>query len=258
MIGALRIVQRNALVYRRAWRGTLLFSFLQPTLFLLAMGMGLGARIDQPLAVAGLAGGLAYLEFLAPGLLAAACMQTAAFESSYPIAGKMNFHRTYEAIAATPIGIASLVAGELAWITLRAGAVAIAFTAIISLFGIPRSSQVLLAVPAGMLIGLAFSAVVVAYSGSLRNPNRLNFVFRFGITPLFLFSGVFFPVDRLPGALGTLARLTPLYHGVELVRGSSTGTLAWPGTAIHAGYLLAMASIGIFLAVRTFRRRLEE
>lgn len=254
MLGAARMVQRNALVYRRVWRGSIFFSFLQPTLFLLAMGMGLGALVDQ--GDISMLGGVGYLEFLAPGLLAAASMQTASFESSYPITGKMTWHRNYEAISATPMRIVDIVLGELSWITLRVGTVAVAFTAVIALFGVPRSPLVLAAIPAAVLTGVAFSAVIIAYAGTMRNSKGFNFLFRFVITPLFLFSGVFFPITQLPDWLQTVARLTPLYHGVELIRGLTLGTLGSPAWALHTGYLLGMLAAGILAALITFRRRL--
>ena len=137
MTGAVRIVQRNALVYRRVWRGSVFSSFLQPTLFLLAMGFGLGAMIDP--AAASLPGGVSYVEFLAPGLLAAAGMQVATFESTYPVLGKMTWHRNYEAITATPMRVSDLVSGELMWIALRLSTIAAAFVVVMVAFGIPRS-----------------------------------------------------------------------------------------------------------------------
>src|ERR1044072_1011813 len=117
MIGALRIVHRNALVYRRTWTGSLFMSFLQPTLFLLAMGVGVGSLMDR--GASAMPGGPSFFGFLAPRPLAAACMQTATFESTYPIAGKMPWRRNYEAITATPIGVPDVVLGELAWIGVR-------------------------------------------------------------------------------------------------------------------------------------------
>ena len=125
MIGAVRMVQRNALVYRHVWRGSVFSSFLQPTLFLIAMGLGLGAMIDPR--AAALPGGVRYVEFLAPGLLAAAVMQAATFESTYPVLGKMTWHRNYEAISATPMRPSDLVLGELAWIAVRLATIATAF-----------------------------------------------------------------------------------------------------------------------------------
>ena len=254
MTGAFRIVHRNALVYRRAWRGSLFGSFLQPTLFLLAMGVGLGALVDRgdpPLP------GVPYLHFLAPGLLAAACMQTAAFESSFPVMGKMTWQRNYDAITATPLRVRDVVIGELAWIALRLSMVAAAFTLVLVLFGIPQSPLVALAVPAAVLTGLAFSAPILAYAATLKSSDGFNVLFRFGITPLFLFSGVFFPLSRLPEPLQWIGWLTPLYHGVELVRALTLNTIASSIWIAHLAYLSILIALGTAVAVRTFGRTLR-
>ena len=254
MTGAVRIVQRNALVYRRVWRGSVFSSFLQPTLFLLAMGLGLGSMIDP--AAASFPGGVSYVEFLAPGLLAAAGMQVATFESTYPVLGKMTWHRNYEAITATPIRVSDLVSGELMWLALRLFTIAAAFVVVMVTFGIPRSSRVLLAIPATVLTGLAFSAPIMAYAATRKNTGTFNVLYRFGVTPLFMFSGVFFPVARLPEWLQNVAWFTPLFHGVELVRGVTLNVI--PGTwGFHTAYLAALAGIGMVAAVITFRRRLQ-
>lgn len=253
MIGAIRMVQRNALVYRHVWRGSVFSSFLQPTLFLLAMGVGLGAMIDPR--VAALPGGVSYLEFLAPGLLAAAAMQTATFESTYPVLGKMTWHHNYDAISATPMRTSDLVLGELLWIALRLATVGSAFVLVMTVFGIPRSARVLMAVPATILTGLAFAAPVMAYAATRKNSGTFNVLYRFGVTPMFLFSGVFFPIGRLPDTFQRIAWGTPLFHGVELVRGVTLGPISWIWL-VHAGYLTGLVGIGIAAALRTFRRRL--
>lgn len=255
MIRAVRMIQRNALVYRRAWRGSFFSSFLQPTLFLIAIGMGLGALVDH--GATPLPGGIDFLHFLAPGLLAAAAMQTASFESSYPIAGKMTWQRNYEAISATPMRVVDLVIGELAWMAVRQAMVAIAFTTVIIAFRIPRSPLVLLAIPAAVLTGLAFSAPIMAFAATLKSSGNFNVLFRFGITPLFLFSGTFFPITRLPRVLQRAAWLTPLFHGVELVRGMTLNTLESPAWGIHVAYLIGMLISGICAALWTFRRKLR-
>jgi lipooligosaccharide transport system permease protein len=255
MTGALRVVHRNALVYRRAWRGSLFGSFLQPTLFLLAMGVGLGTLVDR--GGTALPGGVPFLHFLAPGLLAAACMQTAAFESSFPVMGKMTWQRNYEAITATPIRVSDLVVGELAWIAVRLSMVAVAFTLVLVLFGIPRSPLVVLAPPAAVLTGLAFSAPIVAYTATLRAADSFNILFRFGITPLFLFSGVFFPVTRLPESLQWVAWFTPLFHGVELVRALTLDAVTSPVWVLHVAYLSGLTAGGTLVAVWTFSRALR-
>ncbi|MEO5740740.1 MAG: ABC transporter, partial [Vicinamibacterales bacterium] len=145
MIPAVRMVRRNALVYRRIWRGSVFSSFLQPTLFLLAMGLGLGAMVDS--GGAALPGGATYAAFLAPGLLAAAAMQVSVFESTYPVLGKMVWFRNYEAIMATPMRVSDLVLGELAWMALRLTTIATAFVLVMTAFGLPRSPLVILAIP---------------------------------------------------------------------------------------------------------------
>ncbi len=255
MPNALRIVQRNALVYRRIWRGNALMTVVQPVLFLSAMGLGLGSLVDR--GGAELPGGVPYLVFLAPGLLAATCMQTASFESSFPITGKMTWQKNYDAIAATPMRIIDIVAGELAWVALRLLTVAVAFTIVLFLFGAARTPMVLAAVPAAVLTGLAFSAPIMAFAATLKNGGNFNALFRFIITPLFLFSGVYFPLTRLPEWLQRVAPWTPLYHGVELTRGLVLHTLSWPAAAVHLAYLLVLCGVGTTAAVWTFSRKLR-
>ena len=255
MTRALRIVQRNAMVYRRMWHSSLFLSFLQPLLFLTAMGIGLGRMIDR--GGASLPGGVSYLEFLGPGLLAATCMQTASFESSFPITGKMTWHRNYEAISATPIGVADIVLGELGWIAVRLSTIAVAFTAMLLAFGAVHSALMLAAIPAAVLTGLSFSAPVMAYAATLKSGGNFNAVFRFIITPLFLFSGVFFPISQLPEALRAAAAFTPLFHGVALTRGLALNTLTWPEALIHVLYLAAVVMAGTTAAVWTFSRKLR-
>jgi lipooligosaccharide transport system permease protein len=255
LTGAWRVVQRNALVYRHVWRGSLFFTFLQPTLFLLAMGFGLGGFIDR--GRGGMPGGVSFLTFLAPGLLAAACMQTAAFESSFPILGKMTWRRNYDAIVATPIRVVDVVLGELSWMAVRLMTVAVAFTTVMFVLGAARGALLPLAAAAAVLTGLAFSAPIMAYAATLKNGANFNAIFRFVITPLFLFSGVFFPVTLLPPPLRVLAPFTPLYHGVALTRGLALYTLDVTGAALHIGYLVALFAVGLLAAVRTFGARLH-
>jgi len=253
---AIRLVERNALVYRRIWRGSFFGSFLQPTLFLFAIGVGLGGLID--LRGASLPGGVDYLHFFAPGLLASSAMQTASFESSWPILGKFTWHRNYEAITSTPMVVTDLVLGELGWIAVRQFIVATAFLLVLTAFGIPRSPYAVLAIPAAMLTGLAFSAPIMALAATMKTNGNFNVLFRFGITPLFLFSGIFFPLSRLPHWLQRVAWFTPLFHGVELVRGFVLHTLSVSDGLAHAAFLAAMLVTGAIVATRTFRARLEK
>jgi lipooligosaccharide transport system permease protein len=253
--GAWHVVYRNFLVYRRVWRGSLFLSFLQPVLFLTAMGIGVGSLVDR--GDTSLLGGMNFLHFLAPGLLAAACMQTASFEASFPITGKLVWHRNYEAINATPMRVRDIVLGELLWMGVRLSMVASAFTLVITAFAIPRSPLAVFAIPAAILTGLAFAAPIVAYSATRKRGASFNGLFRFVITPLFLFSGVFFPVTRLPEALQTFAWFTPLFHGVELVRGLVLGREVRTVWFFHAAYLVLLAVTGAIIAARNFRTKLQ-
>jgi lipooligosaccharide transport system permease protein len=256
MIRAVRLVQRNALVYRHTWRGSLFTSFLQPTLFLVAIGIGVGTLVDR--GGVPLPEGVGFLAFLAPGLLAAACMQTGTFESSWSILAKISWQRNYDAIFATPMRIVDIVIGELAWLAVRLTTVATAFVLVMAAFRVPRSPLVVLAIPAAVITGLAFASVIMAFAATIKsNGNAFNVIFRFILTPLFLFSGTFFPISRLPAALGTVAAFTPLYHGVALTRALTLGTLGSAEWIVHVGYLTIMLMAGAAAAVWTFDRKLR-
>jgi lipooligosaccharide transport system permease protein len=253
LTGAARVLQRNLLVYRRTWRGSLFGSFLTPLLYLAAMGIGL----SQLMARGGtdLLGGVPYLDFLGPGILASSCMQTASFESTYPIMGKISWRRNYEAILATPIEVHHLLIGELSWIAFRLTTMATVFMIVLTLFGIPRSPLALLAIPAAVLTGVAFAAPIIAFSATRHNDSGFAALFRFIINPLFLFSGTFFPVSQLPDAVEWVAAATPLYHGVALVRGAVLDNMpsTWP---LHVAYLVVFVAITGYVAYRLLRRRL--
>jgi lipooligosaccharide transport system permease protein len=251
--GAARVLQRNLLVYRRTWRGSIFGSFLTPLLYLTAMGVGLGQLVGK--GGASLPGGVDYLHFLGPGILASTCMQTASFESTYPIMGKISWRKNYEAILATPMEVHHLLIGELAWIGFRLMTMSTVFLAVLTLFGIPRSPLAVLAIPAAMLTGLAFAAPIIGFSATRHNDSGFAALFRFVINPLFLFSGTFFPVSSLPGAVQWVAAATPLYHGVALVRGAVLDQMpaSWP---LHLVYLLVFVGVAGYIAYRLLRRRL--
>jgi lipooligosaccharide transport system permease protein len=250
---AVRIVQHNALVYRRTWRGSVFSSFASPLLFLTAMGLGLGGLVNRS---SGGVGGVTYLPFLAPGLLAAATMQTAAGETMFPIMAKIVWQRTYEGMLATPLTVRDLLVGEIGWLVVRLAMVATIFFGVMALFWVPRSSEAALAVPAAVLNGLAFGAPILAFSATQRNAARFSVLQRFVIMPLFLFGGAFFPVERLPALVQGVAWLTPLAHGVALTRGLTLGTLTLGPGLVHVAVLLLYAGAGTAAAAITLPRRL--
>ena len=251
---ALRVTQRNLWVYRRTWRGSLFGSFLNPLLYLGALGVGLGSFIAAQDTSA--LGGVTYIQFLGPGLLAAACMQTASFEATFPIMGKISWRRNYEAMLSAPLSVRDLVIGEMGWMAVRLTTMALSFMVVLVLFGIPTSPLAVLGIPAAVLTGLAFFTAIMAFTATQKNDSGFAAMFRFVINPLFLFSGTFFPVDRLPDAIEFVAALTPLYHGVGLIRGLVLQTpepATWP---IHLAYLVAFILVAAWLAYRLLHRRL--
>jgi lipooligosaccharide transport system permease protein len=252
--GAGKIIVRNWLGYQRYWRGALIFSFLNPILFLLAMGLGIGALVTRTSPEA--FGEVGYLAFFSTGMLAATCMQTGVFESSFPIMAKMTWQKNYEAMLATPLQVANLVFGEIWWLCLRLLMVGVPFFLVMLGFGVAKQPMAPLAIPATVLCGVACGTTMMAYTATLDTDANFASVFRFVLTPLFLFSGTFFPLDQLPSWVGIVANLTPLYHGIELVRGFMLYGISLPEVALHAAYLVALLLISGRFAMKTFVRRL--
>ena len=240
--------------YRRTWRGSIYTSFLSPVLYLGAMGLGLGKLVDAH-GTARL-GGVSYLAFLAPGLLAAAAMQSGIEESTYPVLGSVKWRRTYYAAAASPLRPADIFHGHLLFTIMRLAMNSAIFLVVMAAFGAITSPWVLAAMPVAVLTGLAFAAPIEAWAITVSKDTSFALVFRFGMIPLFLFSGTFFPVTQLPVWIRPLAYATPLWHGVALCRSLSLGTATLAGTLVHVGYLAALAAVSIVVGNRTYRRRL--
>jgi lipooligosaccharide transport system permease protein len=254
--GVGRVFEHRFLQYKRSYRATIFSSFLTPVLFLASMGLGLGSYVDGSSNEA--LGGVSYLAFLAPGLLAAACMQSAAFEAAFPIMAGLQWTRVFHAMHATPINGRDIALGNIAWIAARMLLIATIFALIIVLFGAAASPLIVLAIPVAALTGLAFGAPIMAFSATQRSPEKFNAIFRFGITPLFLFSGTFYPVESLPIFLQPLAWVTPLWHGVSLVRGLSLGTIGDDPVlaVVHLAVLLGFVAVGTLVSIRTVNAKL--
>jgi lipooligosaccharide transport system permease protein len=240
--------------YRRTWRGSIYSSVLSPVLYLGAMGLGLGTLIDAR-GTASL-GGVSYLAFLAPGLLAANAMQTAISNSTYPVLGSVKWLKTYIAAAATPLRPRDIFHGHLLFTLLRLTMNGAIFLAVMAAFGAARSPWVLAALPVAVLTGLAFAAPVEAFAVLQTKDQPFSILYRFGLIPLFLFSGTFFPVTRLPAWARPVAYATPLWHGVTLCRSLSLGTASAGGALGHIAYLALLATAGIVAGQHAYRRRL--
>ncbi len=254
--GLSHVFEHRLLTYRRTFRSTIFTSFVTPILFLAAMGLGLGSYVDDG-STASL-GGMSYLVFLAPGLLAASAMNSASFEATFPIMSGLTWSRIFHAMYATPISARDITLGNLAFIAMRLTLVATVFTIVIVLFGAAESPLIVLAIPAAVLTGMAFAAPIAAFSATQKTPIKFNALFRFVITPLFLFSGTFFPVSSLPPVMQVVAWFTPLYHGVSLTRGLSLGTISADPLAavVDVVFLSAFVIGGTYFAIRTIGARL--
>jgi lipooligosaccharide transport system permease protein len=239
--------------YKRVWRGTIGTSLVNPLLYLAAMGVGLGTIVDKS---ANAPAGVPYLDFIAPGLLAAAAMQTAATESSWPVMGAIKWTRTYYAMTATPLTERDVLIGHQLFVVTRVLTASAAYLIVVTAFGAVDSWLGLLAIPVAVLIGTAFSMPMAAYSATSESDSSFPPIFRFVIVPMFLFSGTFFPVSQMPLALELVAYVTPIWHGVELCRGLMLGTIELLPAVGHVAYLLAWTIGGLVLARRAYRRRL--
>jgi lipooligosaccharide transport system permease protein len=249
---AFRAYEHWVTSYRRVWRGSVVSSVLNPVLYLTALGVGVGKLVNHgahPL-------GVSYVSFVAPGLLAAVAMQIASFESTYPVMAAIRWTRVYHAMLATPLRIRDVVVGHQLYFVSRVAASSGVYLAVLAAFGALHSAYAIFAWPVTVLIGLAFSAPISAFAAWAPKDSYFAALFRFGIVPLFLFSGTFFPVTRLPEGLRQLAYATPLWHGVDLSRHLTLGTPTWGMALGHVAYLLALAVGGLVIAERSYTRRL--
>ena len=241
-------------VYRRIWRSSIWSSVLGPLFYLGAMGLGLGTLVDKH-GTAGL-GGVSYLAFVAPAILASGAMNTAMGEASYPVFGSVKWNKIYVAAQASPLRPGDIFRGHLMFMTMRITMNAALVTVYMWALGATRSAWVLLAWPAATLTGLAFAAPIAAWAVTVQSENNFAYMFRFGMMPLMLFSGTFFPLSQLPGWLRLLAYVTPLWHGVNLCRMLSLGDIDMPVALANIAYLTALAATGIWAGACAYRRRL--
>ena len=251
---SLRAFQCWLTVYRRIWRSSIWSSVLGPLFYLGAMGLGLGSLVDEHGTTS--LGGVSYLAFVAPAILATGAMNTAMAEASYPVFGSVKWNKIYIAAQASPLRPGDIFRGHLMFMTMRITMNAALVTVYMWAFGATKSPWAVLAWPAATLTGLAFASPIAAWAVTVRSENNFAYVFRFGMMPLMLFSGTFFPISQLPGWLRLLAYATPLWHGVSLCRALSLGHVD-PARALgDVAYLAVLAAAGIWAGARTYRRRL--
>jgi lipooligosaccharide transport system permease protein len=230
-------------------------TFVNPTLYLLAMGVGLGSFVNKNGNPAAL-GHTSYLHFVAPALAATAAATTAASESMFPVMGAIKWQKTYYAMLATPLRVADVMAGHLLWIGARIATAVGSYLIVMAAFGATPSYESIAILPVGVLTGAAFAAPLAAFAATQDSDGGFSLVFRLGVIPLFLFSGVFFPLSQLPVGLRVLAYVTPLWNGVALCRPLAAGHATLVGLAGHLAYLIGVTVAGLVAARYTFRRRL--
>ncbi len=243
--GAPRLLERNLLVYKHVW-GIFISGFFEPVFYLLAVAVGLGQLVGD---VQGPGGEpVEYAAFVAPAMLAASAMNGAIYESTMNIFFKLKYAKTYDAILATPVGPSDIAIGEIAWSQLRGLLYAATFLIVMVALGLMPSPLGLLALPGAVLIGFAFAAVGMACTTYMRSWQDFDLI-QLAILPLFLFSATFFPLDVYPQAIRPLIQLSPLYHGVALLRAVNLGQLSWWMLA-HVGVLVILVAVGLVVAAR--------
>lgn len=245
------------LQYRRTWRSSLASNFIYPTLYLSAMGIGLGHLVNAHIGLhPSSLGGVSYLSFLAPGVLASSGMQIGVQEATYPVLGAIRWNFAYLAMVASPLRPVDVYVGQLAFVAFRLALTCGIFSLVAWAFGALHSPEAVLLVLVGVLCGLAFAAPITAISARAEDDSGFPVLNRLLIIPLFLFSGTFFPIHQLPGFLQVVAILTPLYHAVALARSAAEGHLLVWSSLGHLAYLAALLGVGLIAGPRTFNRRL--
>ena len=240
---------------RAWWRSLLLRSVLEPVLYLLGLGFGLGSLVDDS---GNAPGDVPYATFVAGGVLVASAMNSGFGEAAWPVLGAIKWQRQYHAQLASPLRVVDVLLGHLFFMTVRLLVTVVPFWLVLVAFGLVSWPSAPWAVPAAVLCGLAFATPVAAFSATTQTDAPFALVLRFAIIPMFLFSGVFYPVTDLPSWVQPVVWATPLWHGVELSRAATLGTDLGPLVVLgHVGYLLLWFLGGLAVALRTYTRRLS-
>jgi lipooligosaccharide transport system permease protein len=253
-----RVWEHSFAIYRRIWRSNVLGSFVQPLLYLLGMGVGVGALVDRGANSLELLDGISYFAFIAPALLATTAMMVSSQEAMWPVVDAFKWSYSYRSMAATPLTPWQIVAGVALWQATRAAIAVTGVATVLVFFDETRTAGLLLAIPFGALTGLAFSVPLTAWSSTRQRETSFPAIQRFVIVPLFLFGGAFYPVDQLPAWMHPIAKVTPLWHGVQLCRDAVLHRLVAADTLAHVGVLSAFVVAGLAVCRVTYANRLAE
>ena len=245
-----RVWQRNRDVFFRLWRTEGPASIIEPVIVLLAFGLGMGAYI-------GMVNGQEYIEFIAPGVIAAYAMFSAVFECTYATYIRMEHQYTFDAILATPLNVEDVTAGEIFWGATRAVMTAGVVLAVSAGFGLVVSWWSLMVLPVAFMLGVEMAAVSLFYTSIIPSIYSFNYFFTLIINPLFLLSGVFFPLDAFPHAFDTVSWFTPLRPAVAIIRGAFTGQMP-ERLGLAIGIMAAYIVVFFGATLWTMRRRLTK
>jgi lipooligosaccharide transport system permease protein len=247
-----RVWQRNLTVYRKTWKIGFLPPLLEPLFYLVAFGAGLGALVGE---VTYQGAALSYVRFIAPALLAIAIMQNAFFETTYASYVRMYYQKTFDAMLATPLSLEDVITGEILWGATKSLIAATLMLAVLTPFGLVAYPHAFAVLPLALLGGAAFGSVGMWFTGMVPNIEVFNLPVFLFVTPMFLFSGTFFPLEALPPWAQAFAQVFPLTHLVSLTRAFALGRADW-GLMVPVAYLAAFAGVFYPLAVARMRRRL--
>ena len=248
---ARHLLERNFLVYRHAW--IVVFSgFFEPLFYLFSIGVGLGKLVGDVVGPTGEP--ISYAAFVAPALLGAAAMNGAVYESTFNIFFKLKYAKIYDAVLATPMSPGDIAIGEIAWSLFRGALYAAGFLVVMWIMGLMSSLWGLLAVPAALLLGFGFAAAGMAATSFMRSWQDFDLV-QLVTLPLFLFSATFYPLSVYPEWLRWAAQLSPLYHGVVVIRSLTLGIFEWT-MLYHVGFLVVMGAVGMVVAARRLEKLL--
>jgi lipooligosaccharide transport system permease protein len=244
---AFRVWQRHLTVYTKLYKSSIALNFIEPVLYLAALGLGLGAFVQQ-------INGVPYIQFIAPGIIASSSMFAAIYECTYGTYVRMTYQKTFDAILATPVNIDDLVAGELLWGAAKSLLYGTIIIIVISLFGLVDSAFIVLAVPALFITGLIFAEISVIFTAVVPGIDSFNYFYTLFMTPMFLFSGIFFPLDNLSPFVAKIAFFTPLYHLVNICRALASGNVS--GCLGDIAWILAVVLLLAPFPFRLMRKRI--
>jgi lipooligosaccharide transport system permease protein len=250
------VVGWHLATFRRLWKANVLSTFIQPMLYLLGLGVGVGSLVDRHSSSAATLGTSSYVAYVAPGMLITVAMSLGANESLWPIMGNLKWQRGYHGLAATPLEARDIVLGHALWIAIRSAIAATSVAVALACFPQTRAWGLLPSVFVSTIVGVAFAMPIMAYSIVAKEDSRFAAVNRFFVVPLFLFGGAFYPISKLPTVVQWFARFAPLWHGVVVARSLTSGHAELRGTVGHAAYLALWIVAGCALAVHNLRRKL--